>query len=151
MGALLDSTSKEMRDEIDLVLHVWRLRPSRGQLPVESRSSGAGGGMTKRIYIAGPMTGLPQLNFPAFHAMASHLRSLGHHVVNPAEINVDPSAGWAECMRADIRELVSCTAICLLPGWEKSRGASLEHHIAQSLGFEVMTMEEAASMSLEVA
>ena len=107
--------------------------------------------MTKRIYIAGPMTGLPELNFPAFHAMAAHLRSLGHHVVNPAEINVDPAKGWAECMRADIRELVSCTAICLLPGWEKSRGASLEHHIAQSLGFEVMTMEEAASMSLEAA
>ncbi|MFX3547682.1 DUF4406 domain-containing protein [Ralstonia mannitolilytica] len=101
--------------------------------------------MTKRIYIAGPMTGLPELNFPAFHTMAAHLRSLGHHVVNPAEINADPSAGWTECMRADIRELVSCTAICLLPGWEKSRGASLEHHIAQSLGFEVMTLEEVAA------
>lgn len=134
-----------MRDEIDLVLHVWRPWPSGFQLPLERRSAGAGGEMTKRIYIAGPMSGLPALNFPAFHAMAAHLRSLGHHVVNPAEINIDPSAGWTECMRADIRELMSCTAICLLPGWEKSRGASLEHHIAQSLGFEVMTLEEVAA------
>ena len=38
------------------------------------------------IYIAGPMTGLPDLNFPTFHTEAARLRSLGHEVINPAEI-----------------------------------------------------------------
>lgn len=91
-----------------------------------------------RIYVAGPMTGLPELNFPAFHAAAAKLRALGNDVVNPAEINVDPSAGWAACMRADIAQLVTCQAIYLLPGWDASRGARLEAHIAESLGMAVM-------------
>lgn len=91
-----------------------------------------------RIYVAGPMTGLPELNFPAFHAAAKKLRALGNDVINPAEINIDPAAGWSECMRADIAQLVTCHAIYLLPGWEFSRGAKLEVHIAESLGMAVM-------------
>ena len=87
----------------------------------------------KRIYIAGPMTGLPDLNFPAFHAEAARLRALGYEVSNPAEINPDPTAGWEACMRADIAELVKCDGVALLPGWERSRGASLEAHIAHNL------------------
>lgn len=90
-----------------------------------------------RVYVAGPMTGHPGLNFPAFHAAAVALRIVGHEVVNPAEINTDPGAEWTVCMRADIRELVTCDAIALLPGWEQSRGASLEHHIAHVLGMRI--------------
>lgn len=95
----------------------------------------------KRIYIAGPMTGLPELNFPAFHAAAAKLRGFGFEVVNPAEINVDPAGRWEDCMRADIRELVTCDAVALLPGWKQSRGAQLEHHIAQALGMVVREVE----------
>lgn len=95
-----------------------------------------------RIYVAGPMTGIPDLNFPLFHATAARLRAEGYDVVNPAEINVDPTAGWITCMRADIRELVTCDAIYLLPGWELSRGARLEEHIARSLGFKVLLDED---------
>ena len=87
----------------------------------------------KRIYIAGPMTNMPALNFPAFHAEAARLRELGYEVVNPAEVNADPTAGWHACMRADIAQLVTCDAVRLLEGWESSRGASLEAHIAHSL------------------
>lgn len=103
-----------------------------------------------RIYIAGPMTSLPSLNFPAFHDAARALRGEGHDVVNPAEINADPSAGWLACMRADIRELVTCDAIYLLQGWEKSRGARLEARIAEGLGFQVI-FAELACKSLEAA
>jgi hypothetical protein len=95
-----------------------------------------------RCYIAGPMTGLPGLNFPAFHAAASKLRAVGIDAVNPAEINPDPNATWSECMRADIRELVTCDAIVLLDGWGLSRGASLEFLIAQRLGMRSATIEE---------
>ena len=63
--------------------------------------------MRKRIYLAGPMTGLPQLNFPAFHAAAAHLRTYGYTVINPAEINPDHSMSWEACMRKDIAELVT--------------------------------------------
>lgn len=91
-----------------------------------------------RTYIAGPMTGLPDLNFPAFHREAAYFRAQGHEVVNPAEINPDPAAGWKDCMRADIRELVTCDEVVMLPGWENSKGASLEHHIAQALDMRVV-------------
>lgn len=95
-----------------------------------------------RIYVAGPMTGIPNLNFPRFHAEAARLRAEGHDVVNPAEINADPLARWEDCMRADIAELVTCEAIFLLPGFERSRGASLERHIAVALGMRVMYARE---------
>jgi len=91
-------------------------------------------------YIAGPMTGRADLNFPLFHAVAAHYRKLGWHVVNPAEINVDPAAGWLACMRADIKQLVDCDTIVMLPGWSSSKGASLEHHIAMHLGMHVIRM-----------
>lgn len=94
--------------------------------------------MSKRIYIAGPMTGLPDLNFPAFHAAAAELRDKGFDVVNPAEINVDPASGWHVCMRADICELMTCNAIYLLFGWTKSRGAMLEKQIAEGLDMELI-------------
>lgn len=90
-----------------------------------------------KIYIAGPMTGLPDLNFPLFHAETARLRALGFVVVNPAEINVNPATDWLECMRADIRELVTCDGIALLPGWEASRGAGIEHGLARCLGLQV--------------
>ena len=43
----------------------------------------------KRIYLSGPMTGLPGLNFPAFAAITANLRAYGHTVTNPAELYPD--------------------------------------------------------------
>lgn len=91
-----------------------------------------------RVYLAGKMTGLPDLNFPLFHSEAARLRALGYDVVNPAEINVDPAAGWGECMRRDIPELLTCKAIALLDGWENSKGARLEWYIAEALDMKIM-------------
>lgn len=85
---------------------------------------------TPKVYISGPMTGLPDLNFPAFHAAANQLRGLGLDPVNPADINPDSGMTWAACMRADIKALCDCDALALLPGWEASRGAHLELHLA---------------------
>lgn len=92
----------------------------------------------KRIYVAGPMSNLPDLNFPAFHTAAGQLRAAGYEVINPAEINPDPSTPWTACMRADIAQLVTCDAIYLLPGWERSRGAHVEFTLARSLEMEVL-------------
>ncbi|MBB4225996.1 DUF4406 domain-containing protein [Variovorax guangxiensis] len=100
----------------------------------------------QRVYIAGPMTGYAELNFPAFHAAAAALRAAGLEVINPAEINVDPSMGWSACMRADIAQLVTCDRIHLLQGWSKSTGATLEHHIGRALGLLVTLADGAESM-----
>lgn len=91
-----------------------------------------------RLYLAGPMTGYPQLNFPAFHDMAARLRHLGHDIINPAEINPNPGAAWTECMKADIPQMLTCEGVVTLPGWERSRGASLEVYVASNLGMLVL-------------
>jgi len=91
-----------------------------------------------KLYIAGPMSNLPELNFPAFHAEAARLRALGFEIVNPAEIHFDTKPDWLTAMRADIRELVTCDGIALLPGWEQSKGANVEHTLARGLGLRVM-------------
>lgn len=98
----------------------------------------------KRIYISGPMTGLPELNFPAFNAAAAALRAKGLEVVNPAEINPEGEKTWEQCMRADIKALCDCDTLAMLPGWENSKGAHLEVHLAHRLGMKVMPIADVA-------
>lgn len=92
----------------------------------------------KRTYLAGPMSGHLDLNFPAFHAEAARLRALGYTVVNPAELNPDPAMDWAEALAADFIHLEHCDSIALLPDWEKSRGANREYGYALGRGFTVV-------------
>lgn len=85
-----------------------------------------------RIYVCGPMTGLPDFNYPAFAAETTRLRALGYDVVSPAEIN--PTGGtWQECMKKDIAQLMSCDLLVWLPGWSSSRGAMIETNLAREL------------------
>ena len=95
---------------------------------------------TARWYISGPMTGLPELNYPAFHSMASRLRAAGFEVENPAEINASET-DRAVCMKRDIERLLTCDAVLLLPGWEASRGALLEVQIAKELRLPLVELQ----------
>lgn len=92
-----------------------------------------------RVYISGPITGMPEENKPAFAAEAVRLLALGYQVENPADVVLPDGATWADFMRADIPLLLACTHIRMLDGWTMSKGARLEHHIAISLGLEVLT------------
>ena len=87
----------------------------------------------KRIYIAGPMTGLHAFHSPAFPGAAARLRALGYHVENPAENPVPPCKSWLGYMRLAIPQLVSCDGVALLDGWERSRGARIEAKLAGEL------------------
>ena len=97
-----------------------------------------------KLYLAGPMSGIPQHNYPAFHAAAARLRSAGYEVINPAEVNPEsataidasptPRSYWSACMRRDLPQMMSCEALALLPKWETSEGARLEVYVAAKLG-----------------
>jgi hypothetical protein len=88
-----------------------------------------------RIYISGPISGKPDGNKPAFEHAAELIRSHGHDPVNPHDVcaNIGKDALWHDYMRKDIKALLDCDAIVMLPGWEDSRGACLEHLIAEEL------------------
>lgn len=98
-------------------------------------------------YIAGPMTGYPEWNHPAFYAMAEKLRAAGHAVICPAELHeASHDVPWHWYLRRDLAELVKCDRIVLLPGWWESRGARLEHYVAKQLGLEVIYPHDIESL-----
>lgn len=91
------------------------------------------------VYLSGPMTGLPDFNRPAFHKAAADLRAQGYVVINPAEVDLGPAATWSDYMRIHLAEIARrVTQVFVLPGWESSRGAQLEVHVARSLGLPVV-------------
>lgn len=106
-----------------------------------------------RVYVAGPMTGVPQFNYPRFDTAAAQLREMGYTVVTPSELDAPhtraialqcetgttaefrfmleqaglPIETWGDFLSRDVKIVaddVDC--IALLPGWQKSRGARLE-------------------------
>lgn len=90
----------------------------------------------RRIYIAGPMTGLPEFNFPAFHAAAKAWREQGWEVENPAESHGGRTdLPYEEYVRYDLSVLCGCDAIAMLPGWNgpNARGSVWEREVAISL------------------
>jgi Domain of unknown function (DUF4406) len=96
----------------------------------------------KRIYIAGPMSGLPDLNYPYFNLVAAALRRQGHHVENPAENPESFSKSWTDCMRMAVRQLATCDTVVLLHNWELSKGACIEHRLAHDLGLKVVKADQ---------
>jgi hypothetical protein len=89
-------------------------------------------------YIAGPMSNLPEFNYPAFNAAAAELRARGYTVVSPTELHDgDTSRPYDFYLRLGLRALLDCDEIVLLPGWEDSPGACLEREIAQALGMAI--------------
>lgn len=101
-----------------------------------------------RLYLAGPMTGFEDFNFPAFNAMAAELRARGYVVENPAEHGVVEDADWADYMAYDLTRLGLCGQVAVLPGWENSKGARLEVHIARALGMKIVNAQDLVSMEI---
>ncbi len=116
--------------------------------------------MVTRVYLAGPMTGIPQFNIPQFDLVAAQLRESGYEVVSPAELD-DPEIRrislaspdgaiatlnthgqtWGDFLARDVKLLADdgIDAVAVLPGWRTSRGARLETFVAGALcGLRIM-------------
>ena len=89
-----------------------------------------------KVFISGPMTGLPEFNFPAFNECARILKEFGLAVHNPAEASESFGTDKAHefYMRMAIEGLVTCDAMVQLPGWLGSKGAKIEALVAKSMG-----------------
>jgi hypothetical protein len=97
-----------------------------------------------KVYLAGPMSGLPQFNFPLFDSVALDLRGLGYDVVSPVELDDEDDRGaamesttgdpdealrtWGDYLSRDVKLIADegIQGIVLLPNWNHSRGARLE-------------------------
>ena len=109
-----------------------------------------------RIYIAGPMSGVEDFNFPLFFETEEKLKELGHEVVNPAHNDGKtledalasagsperPNKAWSHYMRRDLVHVLAVDAVCVLPDWQKSKGASLEVHVAEELGLPIYILKD---------
>ena len=86
------------------------------------------------VYISGPMTGVPDY-MERFQAAADLLIAKGHTVVNPANMEqvIDGEISYDRILAMDIALLEHCDAICLLPGWQRSKGAKAERVRAREL------------------
>lgn len=94
-----------------------------------------------KLYIAGPMTGITELNFPAFTNAAKLLREAGFEVISPHECDV-PNGSWNECMKIVLAEVLKVDGIAVLDNWKSSRGATLELYIAGQLEIPIKPLEE---------
>jgi hypothetical protein len=98
-----------------------------------------------RLYVCGPMSGLPDFNYPAFDGAALRLKHRGYEVENPTENQQDDTSRvplWQQFMRLGLAQLVRCDGVALLDGWGASRGASLEVFVANQLGLTVMPLSD---------
>jgi hypothetical protein len=93
-----------------------------------------------KVYIAGPMTGLPHFNRPAFQQAAINLSFEKHVPLNPAIL--PDGLTEADYMAIGLTMLQRAEAIYLLTGWQFSAGARAEHALALKLGLEIIEQKE---------
>lgn len=98
--------------------------------------------LTGPVYIAGPMTGIPEYNLPAFNLAETLIRAQypGIEIENPAHnVSNGGSAGsqpYSFYFRLGLQQLIQCKTIILLPGFQQSKGAAMEYDIAVMLDME---------------
>ncbi len=115
----------------------------------------------KKIYIAGPMRGIPEYNFPAFMEADDLLTLYGWITINPAQVDIDrgfdPKTPQHTLTKKDLEDFIvrdihlvmSADAICLLEGWEHSKGVGVEIAIAHYCDIPIFFLNGALKQEIE--
>lgn len=92
-----------------------------------------------RYYLSGPMSGLPDNNFPAFAQACEWLRARGFTIVSPHEKGSERDTGrsYLSYLKEDTVLLAACDALILLGGWTNSTGARMELELALTWKFPI--------------
>jgi hypothetical protein len=115
-----------------------------------------------KYYLAGPMTGRPQFNYPLFDRVSEALRSIGYDIISPAEMDIEEVRAnamanmtgemaqfnevsdetWGDFLARDVKMIADeLDAIILLPEWETSKGARLEAFVSVMVGNPAWTID----------
>ena len=119
--------------------------------------------MKRRIYLSGPMSGLPRSEYRRkFREAECILHRHGYGVINPCnvwacrfpwiykamEFCLGHSKAYALILAYDLILLMTrADGIAMLPGWRASRGAQIENYVARH--FPMMGISKAAAEEIE--
>lgn len=93
-----------------------------------------------KLYLSGKITG--DANYKEkFHSARIRLEDAGFEVVNPCELGLPDDVSWEQAMKVDIREMLICDAVAVLPDWIDSKGAFMEVDIAAGVGMNVKPVD----------
>lgn len=112
-----------------------------------------------RVYILGPMRGVPLYNFPAFDQAEERLKEAGYIPISPADIDrengfdpkdlpidwdwlnkLPPSLNLQDIITRDIAAVRSCQGYFCLPNWQNSTGARAERALAEWCGLKEIAL-----------
>lgn len=100
------------------------------------------------LYIIGPVTGKPDGNLTEFNRVKAELWSIGASVDIPHDY-IDERVCWMDAMLVSTHLITQFEpklhhepptyephydGIAMLDGWEQSKGATIEHDLAEALG-----------------
>jgi hypothetical protein len=95
-----------------------------------------------KYYLSGAITKQPDFK-KYFKDCEDELRGWGiFNIFNPAATDWPQDVKWETCMRYDLKNLMDCDVLVLLPNWKKSRGVALEIHIAKKLGIRIVKFND---------
>jgi hypothetical protein len=95
-----------------------------------------------KYYLSGAITKQPDFK-KYFKEYENELREWGiFDIFNPAETDWPRDVKWETCMKHDLKNLMDCDVLILLPNWRKSRGVALEIHVAKALGIQVVKFND---------
>ena len=95
-----------------------------------------------KLYIAGPMTGYPEANYPAFNAAAESLQLAGYETVNPVDVHEPEQCHYVDLLREDLIMMFTAHGVAVLDNWWESTGARNEVQVAGLLRMPVRPVHE---------
>ena len=94
-----------------------------------------------KVYISGPIAHYDlSERKTAFAKTALYLKCSEYDTVNPFDNGIHDDAPWQEHMKADMKLLLECKYIYMMPGWQLSKGCKLELDVATSCDIETINL-----------